>query len=224
VRRATVAIAMLVAAGMSCNKIYLPGDTPLPHGILVQNYSSMSGMQFETLVNSINWVDGNTRDRCTNDACTTKVAVRIDANESSYTIDSLNPGAEGTLVARVRNMGGDTAYMYHFKPAPYRYFFLVRRSGGGPTRWILLQQVAGSAPDSVAGGPFRGCWDHPAATSAHADFRDCGARISSTFQEPLVAALPTSTRAPLARQSLGTHTIEVGSWIGCAYGCCPLTY
>lgn len=223
-RRATVAIVMLAVAGMSCNKIYLLGNPPLPHGILVQSYSSMSGMQFDTLVNSINWVDGKTRARCTDNACATKVDVRIDANESSYTIDSLNPGVEGTLVARVRNMGADTAYMYHFKPAPYRYFFLVRRSGGGPTRWILLEQVAGSAPDSVASGPFRGCWDHAPATSARADFRDCGARISSTFYGAPVTALPTSISPPLAPQSLRTETIEAGSWIGCAYGCCPLTY
>jgi hypothetical protein len=224
VRRATVALAMLAVSGISCNSLYVLGKMPLPSGILVQSYSSMSGMQFDTLVNSINWVDGETRNRCVNDACSATVSVRIDANESSYTIDSLNPGMEGTLVARVRNMGTDTALMYHFKPAPYRYFFLVRRLGGGPTRWTLLRQVPGSAPDSVASGPFTGCWDHLPATEAKADFRFCGARFSSTFQGPRVAAL-TSTGAPSAPRSSRTHaTVEAPGWIGCAYGCCPLAY
>lgn len=222
-RRATVAIAMLVVAGMSCAKNSSLGHPPVLHGILLQSYSSLSGTQFDTLVKHINWIDGKTRDRCIDSTCTAKVAVSIDANESSYTIDSLNPGAEGTLVARVQNMGASTAYMYHFRPAPYRYFFLVRRPGGGPTRWILLEQVAGSAPDSVAGGPFRGCWDHPPATSAHADFRNCGPRITSTFDGTRVASLATVI-APSSPQSLRQSAIEAGSWIGCAYGCCPLTY
>jgi hypothetical protein len=185
----------------------------------------MSGLQFDTLVNGIQWVDGNTRDRCTNDACSGKVPVSIDANESSYTIDSLNSGVEGILVARVRNLGTDTAFMYHFKPAPYRYYFLVKRPVGGPTRWILLEHVVGSAPDSVASGPFRGCWDHPAATEAKADFRNCGARISSTLQGLRLAALASAAGAPLAPRSSRTQAVvEAGGWIGCAYGCCPLAF
>lgn len=221
-RRATVAVAMLAVFAMSCDHVYLLGRTPLPRGILIQPYSSMSGKQFDTLVNSIHWVDGHTRDRCTDALCTAHVLVQIDANESSYTIDSLNPGTLGILVARVRNQGLDTTYMYHFKPAPYRYYFLVKRSGGGPTTWVLLQQLADSAPDSVATGPFTGCWDHPAATSAHADFRDCGPSLSSALQGSRVASLVSSTAASPALGSRRREVKETSGWIGCAYGCCPL--
>jgi hypothetical protein len=221
VRRALGAVTMLVVSAMSCHPVHLLGTPALPHGILTQSYADMSGAQFDTLVNSVNWVDGNTRSRCVNVACSATVPVRIDANEASYTIDSLNPGSEGTLVARVRNMGSDTAYMYHFRPAPYRYYFLVKRSAGS-TRWILLEHLAGSEPDSVATGPFTGCWDHPPATSAHADFRTCGPRRVAlskssravTFASPVVASLVSA----FSRSAM----VEAAGWIGCAYGCCPL--
>lgn len=224
-RRAMVAIAMLAISGFGCTGLYLLGNIPLPSGILIQPYSTMTGSQFDTLVGTIDWKNGHTRDRCTDNPCSVTVPVTIDANASSYTIDSLNPGVEGILVARVRNTGGDTTFMYHFKPPPYRYYFLVKRPVGGPTRWVLLEKVPGSPshPDSVNTGPFTGCWDHPAATEARADFRDCGMRTSSALQSPRVTALTTSTEPPMApRASLTRAMLEVGGWIGCAYGCCPL--
>jgi len=220
VRRAPAVIAMLALLAMGCGL----WESPDP-GTLPESYSSMSGPQFDTLVGSVSWVDGYTRDRCTDSVCTANVPVQIEANANSYTIDSLNPGVEGKLVARVRNKGLDTTYMYHFKPAPYRYYFLVKRPVGGPTKWVLLEQVAGSAPDSVSSGPFTGCWDDPPATTAAADFRNCKARITSAFQGAKVTALATSEGAPLALRSARTlAAIEPGGWIGCAYGCCPLGY
>ena len=221
-RRAFAAVTMLAVSAMSCH-VYLLGNPPLPHGILTQSYADMSGAQFDILVNSVNWVDGNTRSRCINVACSATVPVRIDANESSYTIDSLNPGSEGILVARVRNLGSDSAYMYHFKPAPYRYYFLVKRSAGA-TRWILLEHHAGSDPDSVATGPFTGCWDHPPATSAEADFRECGARRFPALRTSRILAFASPTVATLAERPARSAMVEAPGWIGCAYGCCPLAY
>lgn len=223
--RAMVALTMLAISGIGCTGTYLLGNTPLPKGILVQAYSDMTGSQFDALVSSIQWRNGNTRSRCTDLACSATVPVHIDANPSTYTIDSLNPGVEGVLVARARNMGGETTSTYRFKPAPHSYYFLVKRPVGGPTRWVLLEKVPGSGapPDSVSTGPFTGCWDHPPATEAKADFRDCGARISSTSQSTRVTALATSTGALLLRRSSGNRAMrEASGWIGCAYGCCPL--
>ena len=222
-RVATTAVAMLALSALSCAPVGGGGPPTIVTGRLSVNYATMGGTQFDTLVNSIQWVDGYTRARCTNEPCTAKVAVQIDANESSFVIDSMNPGVQGMLVARVRNKGNDTTYMYHFKPAPYRYYFLVKRYPGGPTRWILLQQIPGSAPDSVDSGPFRGCWDHEPATSAHADFRNCGPRIYPALGRPRMISLARAT-VPVPSEKSRLAFAETGSWIGCAYGCCPLTY
>jgi hypothetical protein len=222
VRLSTTAVAILGLSALSCG----PGPGGVSprtdRGRLSVSFPTLSGSQFDTLINGINWVDGYTRNRCTNAACTTKVAVQIDANESSFTIDSVNPGVNGILVARVRNLGSDTTYMYHFKPAPYRYYFLVKRYVGGPTRWVLLQQIPGSAPDSVDSGPFRGCWDHPPATSARADFRNCGPRIALELHRTRVTSFAIA-RLSLPEGAL-QGAVEAGGWIGCAYGCCPVAY
>jgi len=222
VRRALAAGAMLAVAATGCQS-WVKSSPPGPPVQLAQSYSSMGAEQFSALVESAPWVDGYTRQRCTDAACTDSVPVRIDANASSFTIDSLNPGPLGVLVARVRNMGTDTTYMYRFKPAPYRYYFLVRRVGG-MTRWILLEKFPGSSPDSVDSGPFRGCWDHPPATSARADFRECGPRLFPALKSPQVAAFATATVAIPARGSARAAAAEAGGWIGCAYGCCPVAY
>jgi len=194
-----------------------------PGGILKDNYTAMNANQFETLVGSVSWGNGETRNRCTDSTCTTKVSVHIDANLSSYKIDSLNGGVQGTLVARVQNNGGDTTYMYHFKPAPYRYYFLVKRSGAA-SRWVLLEHQTGSAPDSVAGGPFKDCSDHPPAVVAHADFRDCGPRIYPVSKDTRILAVAAPTAAISAQGSKPAQYSEAAAWIGCKYGCCPMPF
>ena len=218
-RRALAVIAMVALSGIGCWHTWGPGILPV-------TYTSMSGAQFDSLVEHIHWVDGYTRNRCTDSVCTANVPVKIDANESSYTIDSSNAGVLGKLVARVRNKGADTTYNYHFKPAPYRYYFLVKRPVGSPTRWILLEQVPGSAPDSVSSGPFKGCSDHPAAIAAKADFQNCIRPIALRVQGTRVAALASSIGAPLSvlPPSRTQAALEAGGWIGCAYGCCTLAY
>lgn len=214
--RATIAaVAMLALSAFACNS-----DLNVP-GSLHADFTGMSSAQFDTAVNSINWVDGYTRYRCTSAACTDTVPVEIKANDSSFEIDSLNPGAHGILVARVRNQGSDTTYMYHFRPAPYRYYFLVKRPDGGPTRWVLLEHNAGSAPDSVAGGPFAGC-GHPAATSARADFRTCADTSSVAARPPGMVSFASYSSESATARYRQTTAIEAGAWIGCAYGCCPL--
>jgi hypothetical protein len=193
-----------------------------PRGILTQSFATMSATQFDSLVNNVEWVDGNTRDRCTSAACNTTVKVRIDANKTSYKIDSTNSGTQGTLVARVQNLGSDTTFMYHFKPGPnYTYYFLVKQSGVSSI-WVLLEKRVGAAPDSVGSGRFKGCFDHPAATSARADFRDCLPRVAMVSATPHVTALVSDVFAATTAHSLATQVVEKPAWIGCAYGCCPM--
>lgn len=221
-RRARAAVAMLAVAAAGCGSPDT-SSTPGPFVPLSESYSSMTGEEFSALVESVLWVNGNTRQRCTNNPCTDSVPVSIHANASSFTIDSLNPGPLGVLVARARNMGSDTTHMYRFKPGAYRYYFLVRRNGG-MTRWTLLEHNPGSAPDSVDSGPFTGCWDHPPATEASADFRNCGPKVSSALTGLRVASFAPALPRLRARRSVQGTAAEAGGWIGCAYGCCPVAY
>jgi hypothetical protein len=221
VRRNMAAVAMLAVSVLGCSQVRAPSTPTMIPGHLDVGYAILSGTRFDSLVNSIVWVDGFTRSRCTTETCTDSVPVQIEANAASFTIDSLNPGPQGVLVARVRNKGSDTTYMYHFKPAPYRYFFLVKRSAG-TTRWVLLEQTPGSPPDSVSTGPFTWCFDHPPATGAHADFRRCGPRIYPALGRSQMTGL-TSTDRTIGSDKTAQYS-EAGAWIGCAYGCCPMAY
>lgn len=216
------ALAMLAVSLVGCppTKVDL---NPVLTGVLKDSYTTMSANQFESLVSSVSWGNGETQDRCTSAMCTTKVSVHIDANLTSYTVDSVNSSVQGRLVARVQNNGGDTTYMYHFKPAPYVYYFLVKRSGAG-SKWVLLEHHAGFAPDSVAGGHFDGCWDHLPAIVAHADFRKCGPRIYPAFKDARILAVASPTAEPSAPGSRLTQFTEAPAWIGCKYGCCPMSY
>lgn len=219
-RIAMAAIALVAVSGAGCTS----GSGPAPSdGRLAASYTTMSAGQFDTLVNSMLWSDsGATKPRCTDSTCTAHVQVRIEAGVNSYTIDSLNGGVLGTIVARVQNLGGDTTYMYHFKPGPYRYYFLVKSDAAGP-RWVLLEKHDGSVPDSVGAGRFTGCWDHLAATEAKADFRDCERRISGALKHlPIPSFAPRAAGHPALR-ALRQGYSEAGAWIGCKYGCCPMT-
>jgi hypothetical protein len=218
VRLATAAIAMVAVSVAGCTAV-----EKTPPVILKQSVATMSAGQFDTLVSRIEWRDGWTRKRCTSAACTDSVPVHIEASAGSYTIDSLNGGLEGTIVARVQNTGKATTYMYHFKPAPYRYYFLVKRSGAG-SRWVLLEQQGHLKPDSVDSGHFTGCWDHRPAESARADFRNCGPRkFADAGEASRMAAFASPAEAFAAPTSRQTYT-EAGAWIGCKYGCCPMGY
>jgi len=211
-RLPTVAIIGFAVSAAGCNSL-------VSRGVLTQAYPTMSINAFDSVVNGINWVDGNTRQRCANAACTDSVSVRIDANESAYTIDSVNGGPHGTLVARVRNLGGSATYMYHFRPAPYLYYFLVRPSGVS-SKWILLEKLAGFPAAAIDSGAFTGCFDHRAAKSARADFKDCGPRIPSASPGAHIVAVATPTAVLSA--ALNHLAAEAKAWIGCAYGCCPM--
>jgi hypothetical protein len=187
----------------------------VPHGILPYSIPTMSETMFDSTINAVNWVDGNTKMRCVDAACTQMVSVRIDANESAYTIDSVNGGPNGTVVARVRNFGIHTTYMYHFRPQPYRYYFVVRPSGPS-SQWILLEKLPGLKATPIDSGAFTGCFDHPRARSARADFKDCLPRGSVTAAPAILA-----TAAPTTSELSHLFT-EPRAWIGCAYGCCPM--
>src|SRR2546423_5677372 len=117
-RLPTVAIIGFAVSAAGCHSL-------VSRGVLTQAYPTMSINAFDSVVNGINWVDGNTRQRCANAACTDSVSVRIAANESAYTIDSANGGPHGTLVARVRNLGGTATCKDHIRPATFLYYFFV---------------------------------------------------------------------------------------------------
>ena len=217
-RLATAAIAMVGLATAGCDWFRREPEPDL----LPVSYTTMRAGQFDTLVNGMLWSDsGVTKPRCTDSTCTAHVSVRIQASVNSFAIDSLNGGVLGAIVARVQNLGGDTAYMYHFKPGPYRYYFLVKSDAAGP-RWVLLEKHDGSAPDSVAAGRFTGCWDHPPATEARADFRDCGTRTSGALEHLPIPSFAPRTAEPPPFGALRQPYSEAGAWIGCKYGCCPM--
>ncbi|MGH7652228.1 MAG: hypothetical protein ACREMS_10345 [Gemmatimonadaceae bacterium] len=210
-RRTIVPFVLLAFAVGGCASL---------RGVLSQSYAIMSPTQFDSLVNNVDWTGGNTRDRCTNEACDTTVKVRIDANKTSYKIDSTNSGTQGTIVARVRNMGSATTFMYHFKPGPnYTYYFLVKQSGVSSI-WVLLEKRVGFAADSIASGPFTRCY-HPPIASARADFRDCTPVVTSGIGGPQVTALVSEGLAGTTAHP-SSAVAEKPAWIGCAYGCCPM--
>jgi hypothetical protein len=210
VRVATAAIVLVAVSAAACGK-----EPALK--VSEASYTTLSSSEFESLVDTVSWSGGKTRSRCTNAACTATVQVRIDASPGSHLTDSVNGGPAGRLVARVQNLGAVPTYMYHFKPAPYRYYFWVVRSGSAP-RWVLVEHQPGSAPDSVEGGPFYGCGDHPAAVAPDADFKTCDRGIAAAKERSRIASFAsrTVTYPPLAQ------TAEAGAWIGCKYGCCPM--
>jgi hypothetical protein len=217
-RLATAAFTLVAVAGASCGKksTPVPDSTSVPIG---PTYLSLTASQLDSL-DGLAWTGGNTRDRCTNEACTAaKVRVRIDASPGSHLTDSVNGGPTGRLVARVRNLGTVPTYMYHFKPAPFRYYFWVVRSGPAP-RWVLIEHQPGSPPDSVGGGRFYGC-GHPEAAAPEADFRTCDDVAANVKRMPIPSFAPP-TAEPAVR-SLRLQPFEAGAWIGCKYGCCPMT-
>lgn len=210
-RLSTATIALVVISAAGCAKKSTPA--------VVASYTTLGASEFESLIDTLSWTGGATQNRCTNAACTATVPVRIDASPGSHLIDSVNGGPNGRLVARVENHGAVPTYMYHFKPLPYRYYFWVVRSGSAP-RWVLMEHHSGSAPDSVDGGPFYGCGDHPAAISPKADFKTCDNKRMSAGKEPSRIFFASRTVTDPA-QVVGA---EAGAWIGCKYGCCPMAY
>jgi hypothetical protein len=211
VRLPTAAIALVVISAAGCGKKSTPA--------VVASYTTMSASEFESLVDTLSWSGGATQNRCTDAACTGHVSVSIDASPASHLTDSVNGGPNGRLVARVQNHGAVPTYMYHFKPLPYRYYFWVVRSGSAP-RWVLMEHHPGSMPDSVEGGPFYGCGDHPAATLPKADFKTCDNKRMSAEKEPSQIFFASRTAADQP-QGVGA---ELGAWIGCKYGCCPMAF
>jgi hypothetical protein len=218
-------IAMLAVSIAGCNPhppvSKQPTETPQPRtlaGRLPKSFESMSAAEFDAVANSVQWVGGHVASRCADPACALRVPVEIEANADGRFTDSTNTGANGTLLARVTNTGDSQTAIYHFRPAPYTYFFLVRKPVRSSPGWILLERQPGHAPDSVAAGPFEGCFDHPPATVSLADFRACGSGV------PMAHTIAREPAPGPAVSAEGLFSAEAPGWISCAYGCCTMAY
>ncbi len=220
-------IAMLAVSSAGCVGVTGGGPSGQPTdapqrgtiaGRLPKNFESLSAAEFDAVANSVHWVDGYRASRCASPACTVRVPVEIQPNEDGRFADSTNTGVNGTLLARVRNTGDVQTAIYHFRPAPYTYFFLVRKPVRSSPSWVLLERQPGHAPDSVAAGPFEGCFDHPPATVSLADFRACGSGV------PMAHTIAREPAPGPAAAAEAFFLMEAPAWVSCAYGCCTMTY
>lgn len=218
-RTSKAMVAMLVLSVSGCNR---DGTSPSSlAGDLPASYTSLSEADLQTIADSVDWVDGHTRNRCSDLAeCADSVPVHIQANADGKWATYANVGTNGTLLARVTNGGRRRTAMYGFRPAPYEYFFLVKSVDSTSARWILLEHQPGHAPDSVASGPFAGCNDsHAPPDSSEADFRNCGAAVAQVTGISVAGFLP---RGMFSRLPFRQAIVESPSWISCAYGCCTM--
>ncbi len=208
-----VAVALMIVATTGA-MMPAPQGRALP-GDLTKPIEQYTGDEFFALVNGLNYVGGQDRERGCRGApgCgqTTRTNVRIDAIAGE---DSISPNAVpqfGVVAARAIVRGNATEAMYGMLPngpgGRYSYYLIVTRNPAGGASWRLEQMsIQGNVRthSPLMQGRFSPC-NHPFVRGARADFRSCA-------------------QANAAPASFGLASFFQGAedpiWISCSAGCC----
>ncbi len=185
----------------------LPGDLTKP-------LDQYTGDEFYTLVQSLKYEGGKTRDRKCKDnpACSGTKRIKVDI-DAVATQDSISAGTMpqfGVVYIRAINKGDATEDRYGMAPGKqYEYYLVLSNDSTGAMTWRLeqLDTTQGARRHaSIGTGRFRGC-NHPWTRGAKADFKTCAQS----------AAMHDSTvRLGLALQGAGDPPM----WTDCSEGCC----
>lgn len=237
-RKISVALITLgtaaLFAGLSCR---LPN--PAAYGVAGRPSSSVSGWlpqpmeyyvahpdEFASFASLLFIAGGETdamRPSCVGDLCEAQASspttLSIDGLSDGYLFKPKVAGLNGTIVARIVNLGPTRDWVFRTKPsgtAGIAYYMVVSHSTSDQSTWKLYE---------FSRQPLR-----VALAGAQGDFRPCEPRRTPTRRIPVVRfggcernhmRVSLAHGGPLADEALQGGTGAM--WAECGYGCCEGT-
>lgn len=171
------------------------GRLPRPVAYYAGVGAANRGAEFRAFVDGLYWGGRHRQARpgCANAACTAKggatAFLSIEAVHDARLFNPSAAGANGTVVARIVNHGGNRDFRYHTRPGR-EYYLVVSRSSGGavdgyPAPWELIElQVTASAVITArtAMGTYRLCGKAHSPGPSQARFDGCPHGVPGPFE------------------------------------------